>query len=146
MAGAVSEYGIQVQRIMDEFGSGAKIWMTVNVLYEPAYPDNPKHHAYEQDLSASATRFFHRPSLFSRNPNPYKEDLKLIGDRIKNHTKFICDQSSLRLAGILSLTSLSARYHPFSTVCDLDQSVFLKVFINNVVFYQNVYSKLYFQF
>ena len=64
-----------------EFGVAAKVWITVQIKYEPVNPLANKQ-PFEQYLSAAPTRMFRRDETISSFGNPYIEFLQILTDRI----------------------------------------------------------------
>ena len=96
-----------------EFGGAAKVWITVQVQYEPTKPESDKRQAFDQYLSATPTRIFKREGSITTAPNLYTDSFRILTDRIKEfNAKFIKDKSGLRLSGILQLILKMAKYQP----------------------------------
>ena len=96
--------GRDLQKQLIDFGGAAKVWMTVQVEYEPINPLAIKQ-SFEQYLSAAPTRMFKRDGTISAFGNPYIDYLRILTDRIKKfNEKFIRDKSGLRLARVLQFT------------------------------------------
>ena len=95
-----------------EFGGAAKVWMTVQVEYEPVNPLTNKPR-FKQYLSAAPTRMFKRDGTDSSFANPYIDCLQILTDRIREFNAiFICDKSGLRLARVLQFTLKMVKYAP----------------------------------
>ena len=78
-----------------EFGGAAKLWMTVQVKYEPVNPLANKR-PVEQYLSAAPTRMFMRNETLTAFETPYIDFLQILTDRIREfNAKFIRDKSGL---------------------------------------------------
>ena len=72
-----------------EFGGAAKVWITVQVEYEPVNPLAIKK-LFKQYLSAAPTRMFKRDKTITAFNNPYIDYLRILTDRIRKLTaKFI---------------------------------------------------------
>ena len=108
----ISDCGTDIRRMMDGYGS-AKVWLTVQVRYEPANPKDEKNKAFEFYLSCAPTRFFHRDPTDLGDGMPYAKPLRELFGRIKLlNAKFIRELSGLVLAGILQLVIRGVRYMP----------------------------------
>ena len=113
LSGAWVDCGSDIHKQLIEFGGAAKVWITVQVRYEPAKPDNDKRHAFYQYLSASPTRIFKRNGPITPSSNPYTDCLQILTNRIKEfNAKFIRDKSGLRLAGVIQFILKMVKYHP----------------------------------
>ena len=85
-----------------EFNEAAKVWMTIQVEYEPVNPLANKQ-PFEKYLSAPPTRIFRRDGLFSAFTHLYIKNLRILTDRMREfNVKFIRDKSGLRLARVLN--------------------------------------------
>ena len=69
LAGARVDCGRDLHKQQIEFGGAAKLWMTVQVEYEPVNPLANKQ-PFEQYLSAAPTRMFRRDKTTSAFENP----------------------------------------------------------------------------
>ena len=100
--GALVDFGADVHQTIMEYGGAAKIWITLQVRYEPTNPEDDERHEFLQFLSATATRFFRRDGQINGYANPYTDIIRILTDQIKQHNaKFIRDKSGLRLSQIL---------------------------------------------
>ena len=105
--------GSDIHKYLVEFGGAAKVWITVQVMYEPAKPDTEKRQAFDQYLSASPTRIFKRDGPITPTTNLYKGSLQILTNRIKEfNAKFIRDKSGLRLANVLQFILKMVKYQP----------------------------------
>ena len=96
-----------------EFSKTAKVWVTVQVEYEPVNPIANKQ-PFEQYFSAAPSFMFKRDKTISAFGNPYIDSFKILKDRIsKFNTKFIRDKSGLRFARDLQVTLKMVKYAPF---------------------------------
>ena len=112
LSGARLDCGRDLQKQLIEFGGAAKVWMTVQVEYEPVNPLTNKQ-PFKQYLSASLTCMFRRDETTSAVENPYIDSLRIQADRIREFTaKFIRDKSGLRLARVLQFTLKIVKYAP----------------------------------
>ena len=66
-----SDCGTDIRRMIEGYGS-AKVWLTVQVRYEPANPKDEKNKAFEFFLSCAPTRFFHRDPTDDGDGAPYE--------------------------------------------------------------------------
>ena len=95
-----------------EFGGAAKVWMTVQVEYEPVNPLANKQ-PLKQYFSAAPTRMFKRDETVSDFGNLYIDALHILTDSIRKfNAKFIRDKSGLRLARVMQLTLKMVKYVP----------------------------------
>ena len=109
---ATVDCGRDLHKQLIEFGGAAKVWMIVQVEYEPVNPLTNKQ-PVEQYVSASATRMFRRDETISAFGNPSIDTLHILTDRIREfNAKFIRDKSGLRLARIMQLTLNIVKYAP----------------------------------
>ena len=112
LSGAKIDFARDLHKQLIEFGGAAKVWMTVQVEYEPVNPLANKQ-PFEQYLSAAPTRMFRRDEKISGFANPYINNLRILTDRIKKfNATFIRDKSGLRLARVLQLTLKIMKYAP----------------------------------
>ena len=112
LSGARLECGQDFHKLLIEFGGAAKVWMTVQVEYEPVNPLANKQ-TFEQYLSDAPTRMFRRDETISAFENPYIDSHQILTDRIKEfNAKFIRDKSVLRLARVLQFTLKMVKYAP----------------------------------
>ena len=99
-----------VHKQLIEFGGAAKVWLTVQVEYEPVNPMVNKQR-FEQYLSDSPTRMFKCAGTVSVFANPYIDSLRILTDQIREfNAKFIHDKSGLRLASVLQFTLKMMKY------------------------------------
>ena len=93
LSGARLDCGRDLHKLLIEFGGAAKVWMTIQVEYEPVNPFANKQ-PFKQYLSAAPTRMFRRDEAISAFKNPYNDSLQILTDRIKEfNAKFIRDKS-----------------------------------------------------
>ena len=112
LSGARLDCGRDLHKQLIEFGGAAKVWITVQVEYEPVNPLANKQ-PFEQYLSAAPTRMFRRDDTISAFGNPYNDSLRILTDRIREFkAKFIRDKSGLRLARVLQFTLKIVKYAP----------------------------------
>ena len=96
LSGARLDCGQDLHKQLIEFGGAAKVWMTVQVEYEPVNPLANKQ-PFGQYLSAAPTRMFRRDGKVSTFSNPYIDFLQILTDRIREfNVKFIRDKSGRR--------------------------------------------------
>ena len=101
LSGARLYCGRDLHQQLIEYGGAAKVWMTLQVEYEPVSPLTNKQ-PFEQYLSAAPTRIFRRDTPISAFANSYIDSLRILKDRIREfNAKFIRDKSGLRLARVL---------------------------------------------
>ena len=104
--------GREIHKQLIEFGGAAKVWMTVQVEYEPVNHLANKQ-PFEQYLSAAPTRMFRRDETTSAFGNPYIDSFRILTDRIiEFNAKFIRDKNGLRLSRILQFTLKMVKYAP----------------------------------
>ena len=104
--------GQDLHKQLIEFGGAAKVWMTVQVKYEPVNPLENKQ-PFKQYLSAPPTLMFKRDETISAFANPYIESLRILTHRIREfNAKFIRDKSGLRLARVLQFILKMVKYAP----------------------------------
>ena len=112
LAGARVDCARDLHKQLIEFGGAAKVWMTIQVEYEPVNLLANKQ-PFEQYLSAAPTRMFRRDGPFSAFTNPYIDILHILTDRIREFTaEFIKDKSGLRLSRVLQFTLKMVKYAP----------------------------------
>ena len=96
-----------------EFDGAAKVWMTVQVEYEPVNPMANKQR-FKQYLSAAPTRMFKRDGTVFALANPYIDSLQILTNRIREFdAKFFRDKSGLQLSSVLQFTVKMVKYAPF---------------------------------
>ena len=101
LSGAWLDCGQDLNKQLCEFGGAVKVWVTVQVAYEPVTP-MANEEPFDQYLSAAPTRIFRSDGPVTATANPYIDSLRILTDRIKEfNAKFIRDKSGLRLAGVL---------------------------------------------
>ena len=89
LSGAWLDCGQEVHKQLCEFSGAVKVWVTVQMAYEPVKPMAYKE-PFEQYLSAAPTRIFRTDKQVTATANPYIHNLRILTDRIKEfHTKFI---------------------------------------------------------
>ena len=109
---AMLDCKLDLHKQLIEFGEAAKVWMTIQVEYEPVNPLATKQ-PFEQYLSAAPTHIFRRDGTISAFGNQYFHSLRILTDRIREfNAKFIRDKSRLRLAKILKFTLKMVKYAP----------------------------------
>ena len=125
--GAISsDCGTDIRRMIEGYGS-AKVWLTVQVRYEPANPKDEKNKPFEFFLSCAPTRFFHRDPTNQGDGAAYAEPLRELCNRIKLlNAKFIRELSGLVLSGILQLVIRGVRYMPLAGRCFRELPPYLK--------------------
>ena len=112
---------------MVEGYGAAKVWLTVQVRYEPANPRDEKHKPFKFYLTSAATRFYRRETTNGGDGAPYAEPLRELFERIqKLNANFIKDQSGLVLAGILQLVIRGVRSDPLAGGCHSELPKYLK--------------------
>ena len=74
LSGARLDCEWDLHKQLIEYGGAAKVWMTVQVEYEPVNPLGNKE-PFVQYLSAAPTRIFSRDGQFSAFANPYIDSL-----------------------------------------------------------------------
>ena len=110
----ISDCGMDIRRMVEGYGA-AKVWLTVQVRYEPANPRDEKHKPFEFYLTSAATRFYRGEPITGGDGAPYAEPLRELFERIqKLNANFIKEQSGLVLADILQLVIRGVRYDPLA--------------------------------
>ena len=110
LSGARVDCGRDLHKQLVEFGGAAKVWMTVQVEYEPVNPLSNKQ-PFEQYLSAAPTRMFKHDGTISAFENSYSDSLRILTDHIREfNAKFIRDKSGLRLAKVLQFFLKMLKY------------------------------------
>ena len=71
LSGAWVDCGFDIDKQLMEFGGAAKVWITVQVRYEPAKPETDNHQACDQYLRAAPTRIFKREGTITATAKPY---------------------------------------------------------------------------
>ena len=74
LSGATVDCARYLHKQLIEFNRAAKVWMTVQVKYEPVNPLANKQ-PFEQYLSTAPTRMFNRDETISEFENPYIDSL-----------------------------------------------------------------------
>ena len=111
-SGARLDCGRDLHKQLIEFGGAAKVWMTVQVEYEPVNPLANKR-PFEQYLSAAPICMFRRVETISAFGAPYIDSLRILTDLVREfHAKFIRDKSGLRLTRVLQFTLKIVKYAP----------------------------------
>ena len=82
LSGARFDCGRDLHKQLIEFGEAAKVWITVQIEYEPVNSLANKQ-TIEQYLSATQTRKFKRDETISAFGNPYINSFRILTDRIK---------------------------------------------------------------
>ena len=112
LSGARLDCGRDLYKLLIEFAKAAKVWMTVQVEYEPVNPFANKQ-CFEQYLSAAPTRMFRSDDAISAFGNPYIDSLHILTDRIRKfNAKFIRNKTGLRLANVLQFILKIVKYAP----------------------------------
>ena len=112
LSGAKLDCGWDLHKQLIEFSKAAKVWMTVQVEYEPINPLVNKQ-LIEEYLSAAPTRIFKLDNTISAIANPYIDFLQILTDQIKElNAKFIHNKFGIRLAKVLQLTLKIMKYAP----------------------------------
>ena len=112
LSGARLDCGRDLHKQLIEFGVAAKVWMTVQVEYEPVNLMANKQRV-EQYLIAAPTRMFKRDVTVSAFANPYNDSVRIFTDRTREfNAKFIRDRSGLRLVSVLQFTLKIMKYVP----------------------------------
>ena len=112
LSGAKLDCGRVLHKQLIEFDGAAKVWMTVQVKYEPVNPMANKQ-PFEQYLSAAPTRMFKFDGTIYAFKHPYIDSLQIITDRIREfNAMFIRDKSGLRLARVLQFILKMVKYAP----------------------------------
>ena len=107
------DFGRDLHKQLIEFGGAAKVWMTVQVEYEPVNP-LANEQPFEHYISAAPTRMFTHDGTISAFENSYSDSLRILTDRIREfNAKFIRDKSGLRLAKVLQFFLKMVKYAPF---------------------------------
>ena len=122
----ISDCGTDIRQMIESYGS-VKVWLTVQVRYEPANPKDEKNEPFEFYLTCAATRFFSREPTVGGDGAPYAEPLCELFNQInKLNATFIREQSGLVLAGILQLVIRDVRYIPLAGRCHRKLPPYLK--------------------
>ena len=104
LQGAWLDCGLDIHKKLIEFNGAAKVWMTVQVEYEPVNPTASKQ-PFDQYLSATPTRIFKSEEPLTPSKNPYIDSLRILTNRIREfNAKYIRDKSGLRLSRVLKFT------------------------------------------
>ena len=112
LAGARIDCGRDLHKQLIEFGGEAKMWMKVQVEYEPVNPMTNKQ-PFEQYLSAATTRIFSRDRTFTTFENLYIDSLQILTNRIREfNAKFIRDKFGFRIGRVLTFTLKMVKYAP----------------------------------
>ena len=112
LSGARLDCGNDIHKQLIEYGGAAKVWITIQVEYDPVNPLADKQ-PFEQFLSAAPTRIFRRDGPITAFTNPYIDSLRILTDRIREfNAKFIRDKFGSRLARVLQITLKMAKYAP----------------------------------
>ena len=112
LSGARVDCGRDLHKQIIEVNGAVKVWMTVQVEYEPVNPLANKQH-FEQYLSAAPTRMFRRDETISAFGNPYIDSVRILTNRIREvNAKLIRDKSGFRLARGLQFTLRIVKYPP----------------------------------
>jgi hypothetical protein len=92
LEGAIIDCGEDVHKMIIDYRTSYKCWMTLQVQFETAI------------LSASATRIFNIDGIVNGWENPYAGSLHRLTERINElNSKYIRDKSGLQLSGINQL-------------------------------------------
>ena len=112
LSGARLDCGRDLHKQLIEFCGAARVWMTIQVEYEPVNPPSNKQ-PFKKHLSAAPTRMFRRDDTNSAFGNPYIDSIRNRTDRIREfNAKFIRDKSGLRLARGLQFILKIEKYAP----------------------------------
>ena len=113
LSGARLDCARDLHKQLIDYGKAAKVWMTVQVEYEPVNPLT-KEQPFEQYLSAAPTRMFKGDGTYSAFANPYIDFLQILTNRIREFiAKFIRDKSVIRLAKVLQFSLKMMKYALF---------------------------------
>ena len=122
----MSDCRTDIRNMMHSYGS-AKVWLTVQVRYEPANPRDQKNKPFEFYLTCAASRFFRRELTEGGDGAPYAEPLRELIERNKKlNATFIREQSGLVVAGILQLVLRGVWYIPLAGRCHRELPPYLK--------------------
>ena len=82
LSAVISDCGTDIRQMIESYGS-AKVWLTVQVRYEPANPKDEKNKPFEFYLTCAATRFFavSRQSVATVHRTPKRFVSSTIGSR-----------------------------------------------------------------
>ena len=95
LSGARLDGGRDQHKQLIKYDGAAKVWMTVQVEYEPVNLLANKE-PFEQYLSAAPTRIFQRNGPVSGFANLYIDSFRILTDQIREfNAKFIRDKSGL---------------------------------------------------
>ena len=95
LSGVRLDCALDFHKQLIEFVGAAKVWMTVQVEYEPVNPMVNKQ-PFEQYFSAGPICMFKRDGNISAFRNPYNNSLQILTDRIREfNAEFIRDKSGL---------------------------------------------------
>ena len=112
LSGAKVDCARDFDKELIEFGGAENVWMTVQVEFKPVNPLANKL-PFEHNLSAAPTNIFRRDEQISGFANPYKDNLRILTDQIKEfNAMFIRDKSGHRLDRVLQLTLKMVKYAP----------------------------------
>ena len=93
--GARVDCGRDLHKQLIDVGGAEKVWITVQVEYEPVNP-LANTQPLQQYLSAAPTRMFKRDGTISEFGNPYIDSFRILTDQIREfNAKFIRDKSGL---------------------------------------------------
>ena len=110
----ITDCAQEVQQMLNEFGS-VKVWLTIQVRYEPVNPNENNRNGFEQYLSCVPICFFRHVADDNGIIAPYEQEFHLLADRIKQHNaNYIRDKSGLVLAGISQLVLRGVKYAPLA--------------------------------
>ena len=115
LSGAWLDRGHDLHKHLDEFDGAVKVWVTVQVAYEPVKPMANKE-PFEQYLSTAPTRILRRDGPVTDSANPYINSLRILTEGIKEfNAKFIRDKSGLRLTDVLQFLLKMVNYAPLES-------------------------------
>ena len=101
LAGAIIDMGLDLDGMFSKYGQAFNCWMVLQVHYEPVNPNDETHQGFDAYLSAAPTRIFKRFGIVNGWENPYKTDISILTERIKQvNARFIKYTSGLVLAAI----------------------------------------------
>ena len=94
-----------------EFVGAAKVWITGQVLYEPAKPDTDKRQAFDQYLSAAITRILKPEETITSMTNPYTDFAAGRHTSINSENEQVPASSKERMATPSSIPEKKTSYH-----------------------------------
>ena len=111
LSAIISDCGTDIRNMMQSYGS-AKVWLTVQVQYEPANPRDQKNKSFEFYLTCAATRFFRCKPTEVRDGAPYAEPLLELFERIKKLSHFYARTIGTCTSGLSSARTPRSAVHP----------------------------------